>query len=472
MQHPGNTYENPGFQLTTVDGSQLYMDIAGFEGKAARLTTPKPKGRSVSAGQAHRENIVEIRQLVMNNDGGVNAQENPLYKVTPITGCRLNVNTGNESKTSRRLSSPPKTSPKPKSRSATTGEIEKEKVPPEKPVQFDANYDVGVYEVLKSNNNDMPAQQVKQVSGGGQPDKVYDSITQTTQQQIDSLRRTLRLMSLLLVIVCLTAVASLVLILVEIRKPKQHTSLNQPSTSSGLSDGGKTGCIQTVHFQEITELREALNFTRRQLDIVRSELKRQNATITNITSKGSDCSRCLAPKGPRGPPGRQGQKGPPGPKGRQGPPGPRGPMGVNGSQGPPGAPGRQGPMGPPGYNGTQAAGQLGPPGPRGLPGQPGRPGAGNLTLCHYRYKKEAAQTAGVAADSVVMLREDYHRGWKIIAATCSTEGGAEYVFKDAVLESGTNVWVYKCHCKGKSNLFSGSKYMKCVIHYWICPTVS
>ena len=53
----------------------------------------------------------------------------------------------------------------------------------------------------------------------------------------------------------------------------------------GLSDGGKTGCIKTVHFQEIKELREALNFTRRQLDIVRSELKRQNATITNITSK-------------------------------------------------------------------------------------------------------------------------------------------------------------------------------------------
>lgn len=235
MQHPGNTYENPGFQLTTVDRSQLYMDITGFEGKAAKLTTPKPKGRSVSAGQAHRENIVEIRQLVMNNDGGVNARGtlNPLYEVTPITGCSLNVNTGNDSKRSRRLASPPKTSPKPKSRSASTGEIEKEKVPPEKPVQFDANYDVGVYEVLKSNNNDMPAQQVKQVSGGGQPDKVYDSLTQTTQQQIDSLRRTLRLMSLLLVIVCLTAVASLVLILVEIRKPKQHTCLNQPSTSSG-----------------------------------------------------------------------------------------------------------------------------------------------------------------------------------------------------------------------------------------------
>ena len=234
MQQPGNTYENPGFQLTTVDGSQLYMDIAGFEGKAARLTTLKPKGRSVSAEQAHRENIVEIRQLVMNNDGGVNGQGtlNPLYEITPITGCRLNVNTGNDSKRFRRLASPPKTSPKPKSRSATTGEIEKEKVPPEKPVQFDTEYDVGVYEVVKRNNNDMPTQQIKQVSGLGQPDKVYDSITQTTQQQIDSLRRTLRLMSLLLVIVCLTAVASLVLILVEIRKPKQHTSLNQP-TSSG-----------------------------------------------------------------------------------------------------------------------------------------------------------------------------------------------------------------------------------------------
>jgi len=53
----------------------------------------------------------------------------------------------------------------------------------------------------------------------------------------------------------------------------------------GLSDGDYTGCIQTVHFQEIKELKEALNFTLRQLDIVRSELKRQNATITNITSK-------------------------------------------------------------------------------------------------------------------------------------------------------------------------------------------
>ena len=238
MQHSGNTYENPGFQLTTVDGSQLYMDIAGFEGKAARLTTPKPKGRSVSAGQAHRENIVEIRQLVMNNDGGVNAQENPLYEVTPITGRRLNVNTGNDSKTSRRLASPPKTSPKPKSRSATTGEIEKEKVTPEKLVQLDTNYDVGVYEVVKSNNNDMPTQQIKQVSGGGQPDKVYDSITQTTQQQIDSLRRTLRLMSLLLVIVCLTAVVSLVLILVEIRNSTSSGRVGLDAVRKGLKGWG------------------------------------------------------------------------------------------------------------------------------------------------------------------------------------------------------------------------------------------
>lgn len=58
-------------------------------------------------------------------------------------------------------------------------------------------------------------------------------------------------------------------------------------------------------------------------------------------------------------------------------------------------------MGPPGCNGSELA-------PQGPPGPPGKPGAGNLTLCQYRFKKEAAQTAGDAADSVVQLREDEH----------------------------------------------------------------
>ena len=75
-------------------------------------------------------------------------------------------------------------------------------------------------------------------------------------------------------------------------------------------------------------------------------------------------------------------------------------MGFNGSQGPPGLRGSQGPRGPPGYNASQSP---------GVPGPSGPPGAGNLTLCQYKNKKEAAQTAGSSADSVVILREDEHK---------------------------------------------------------------
>lgn len=115
-------------------------------------------------------------------------------------------------------------------------------------------------------------------------------------------------------------------------------------------------------------------------------------------SQGFNCSRCM---GPPGPPGQQGPTGPPGAAGLQGRQGPRGPRGFNGSQGSQGVPGPQGPMGPPGWNGSELA-------PQGPPGPPGKPGAGNLTLCQYRFKKETAQTAGDAADSVVQLREDEH----------------------------------------------------------------
>lgn len=88
-------------------------------------------------------------------------------------------------------------------------------------------------------------------------------------------------------------------------------------------------------------------------------------------------------------------------------------MGLNGSRGPPGFRGPTGPQGPPGYNATQSSsggssvhGSSGPPGPTGPPGSPG---AGNLSLCQYKNKKEPAQTAGISADSVVSLREDEHK---------------------------------------------------------------
>jgi len=179
----------------------------------------------------------------------------------------------------------------------------------------------------------------------------------------------------------------------------------------------------------------------------------------------------LGPAGPRGFNGTQGPMGPPGAQGPRGLQGIVGPMGFNGSQGPPGPPGPEGPMGPPGYNASQSnGGGSGAPGP---PGPPGRPGPANLTLCQYKNKKEAAQTAGSSADSMVILREDEHKGMKIVGATCSTERAAEYVFRDAVVDPKTNTIVYSCHCKGASQLFSsGIRNMVCVIHYWICPIIS
>ena len=124
------------------------------------------------------------------------------------------------------------------------------------------------------------------------------------------------------------------------------------------------------------------------------------------------------PPGPQGLPGLPGPPGPPGPRGfngtqgLMGPPGQQGlqgatgAMGINGSQGPPGPPGPEGPRGPHGYNATLSGGVGS--GALGSPGPSGRPGAGNLSLCQYKNKKEAAQTAGISADSVVVLREDEH----------------------------------------------------------------
>ncbi|XP_067022668.1 gliomedin-like [Acropora muricata] len=152
-------------------------------------------------------------------------------------------------------------------------------------------------------------------------------------------------------------------------------------------------------------------------------------------------------------------------------------MGLNCSRGPPGFRGTKGPQGHTGYNAMHPSsgassvhGSSGPPGPTGPPGSPG---TGNLSLCQYKNKREPAQTAGISADSVVSLREDEHKGWKIVGATCSTDGAAEYIFKDAVVDPKTNTSVYSCHCKGESSVFvAATNKMVCVIHYWICPIIS
>jgi len=119
----------------------------------------------------------------------------------------------------------------------------------------------------------------------------------------------------------------------------------------------------------------------------------------------------IGPVGPRGFNGTQGSMGPPGARGLQGLAGlqgPMGPIGFNGSQGPPGPAGPGGSRGPPGYNASQGGGGVGVQGPVGPPGPPGRPGPGNLSLCEYKNKKEAAQTGGSAATSRITLREDDH----------------------------------------------------------------
>ncbi|KAL9953454.1 hypothetical protein ACROYT_G040876 [Oculina patagonica] len=305
-------------------------------------------------------------------------------------------------------------------------------------------------------------------------------------------------------------------------------------TFPGSSNGNEsTKYVQRVEFEEtkahIAELKEELNFTRYQLNELRKvvgqmnvsfihdEIRRQKEALENLTTlvntnrtgppgppgqpgpPGRDGSRGetgpqgrkgdIGPQGPTGPPGigspgpigpvgprglngTQGPRGPPGFNGSQGPPGLQGPigaMGFNGSQGPPGPPGPEGPRGPPGYNASKGGGGAGAPGP---PGPAGRPGSGNMTLCQYKNKKGAPVPAGEAASAIVILREDEHPGMKIVAATCSTKGAAEYVFQDARVDPSTSTIMYKCSCKGKSELFTGIDYMVCAIHYWICPITS
>jgi len=54
---------------------------------------------------------------------------------------------------------------------------------------------------------------------------------------------------------------------------------------SGPSDAGFSRCLGAVYInaREIRELKDTLNSTRRELDDVRSELKRQNNTIAKVT---------------------------------------------------------------------------------------------------------------------------------------------------------------------------------------------
>lgn len=247
MHRQVKTQEQPRFELTTADGTHLYMN-AGSEGNESSLATQKPKLRSATAGEPHGEKIVEIRQLVMNSDV-VKMQENPQYEKTPITEhvSKMKGNDSTEWLTTVRAST------KPQSRRASTGKAEKEKYPRELPGQkISQLYDGSIYEVIANNNNDIP---VKQAAGGDeQPDKVYDTLNvlaQTMQQQMDLFRRTMCQMTLLLVITLLTAAVSLSLIIQATTSEKwAHQTPSPPGrvfplpssvTKPVMCEGGKGG---------------------------------------------------------------------------------------------------------------------------------------------------------------------------------------------------------------------------------------
>lgn len=334
----------------------------------------------------------------------------------------------------------------------------------------DINYGSGAYEEIANDSNDSNQRSRARGIHHDPTTRVYDSlymIAQTSQQQMGLVKRMVYVQCLVLVIVFLTAGASLALTVIII-KSGGKTVLNQqqPATSSAC---GSSRCLQEVTMREmnveILELKKALNTTRQEIETMRLNLTNQQKYVANLSTKGSRCNRCV---GPPGRPGQKGSKGEQGVVGKQGPQGPPGPMGPRGFTGSARAPALQGPMGPPGYNGSQ--GRTGMPGPIGPPGSPG---AGNVSLCKYENKKDSQKVTGNSADVQVQLREDEHKGWKVVGATCSTERAKEYVFKYAVVEPKTNVTVYGCHCKGKSTLFAGAEDdIVCIIHYWICPFIS
>ena len=61
------------------------------------------------------------------------------------------------------------------------------------------------------------------------------------------------------------------------------------NASSEISGSESTRCVETVYIQEktveILKLKEALNFTRRQLDELRNELNKQKKSVANLTSQ-------------------------------------------------------------------------------------------------------------------------------------------------------------------------------------------
>ena len=155
---------------------------------------------------------------------GETQEEHSFELMTNVDGAHVYMNAGSEGSASE--------NPKPVLMRTTTGKNDNENASKEGPVQ-----DVGgaVYSEVTANSNSVIIQGAEQASWRPEgPDAVLDSvnvITQTMQQQMNfKFRRMMYLMTLLLVIILLTAAVSVGFI-VKTSKPERCPS--QPSVSPG-----------------------------------------------------------------------------------------------------------------------------------------------------------------------------------------------------------------------------------------------
>ena len=150
-------------------------------------------------------------------------QEEHYFELSNVNGAHLYMNAGFEGSASE--------NPKPVLMRTTTGKNDNENASKERPVQ---DVEGAVYSKVTPNSNGVIMQGAEQASWRLEgPNAVLDSlnvITQTMQQQMDLFRRVMYLMTLLLVIILLTAAVGLGLI-VKTSKPERCAS--QPSLSPG-----------------------------------------------------------------------------------------------------------------------------------------------------------------------------------------------------------------------------------------------
>ena len=124
---------------------------------------------------------------------------------------------------------------KAKSTPTITGQNELEKIVEIR--QIDMSYDGGVYEVIANKDSKALPQDRQPGFKNDHGEALYDTlntITQATQHQMDLVRRMMYFMTVLLLIVFLTAISCLILTVMMLMSDNTLSS-NQPTLSPGMS---------------------------------------------------------------------------------------------------------------------------------------------------------------------------------------------------------------------------------------------